>query len=299
MNILVSGSSGLIGNALTLKLEQSGHTVSRLVRRQPRGPNEIPWSPAERLDPVLLAGIDAVVHLAGHSLAGLWTEKAKRQIRESRISGTDTLARAVAASFRKCGKPSVMVSASAIGYYGSRGDQPLTESSANGKGFLAQLCRDWEWVASQAEGAGVRLVLPRIGLVLSAKGGALAKMLPVFRIGMGGHLGNGRQYWSWITLEDAVRAIEFALGESKLSGPVNLCSPNPVNNAAFTSALARAVRRPAPFPVPAFMLRWMLGEMATETVLASQRVQPEKLIAAGFHFAYPGLEQALQAALAE
>lgn len=299
MNILVSGSSGLIGTALISKLERSGHTVARLVRRRSRlNAGEIPWSPAERLDPALLSGSDAVVHLAGRNLAGFWTEKTKREIRGSRIGGTDTLARAVVDSFRACGRPGVMVSASAIGYYGSRGDELLTESSANGEGFLAQLCRDWEWAASQTSLAGVRLVLPRLGIVLSTRGGALAKMLPLFRVGVGGHLGNGRQYWSWITLDDAVSAIAFALGESALSGPVNLCSPNPVTNAEFTHTLAHTLHRAAIFPVPAFALRLALRDMATETMLASQRVQPEKLTAAGFQFAHPRLEQALQAVLA-
>jgi uncharacterized protein (TIGR01777 family) len=217
----------------------------------------------------------------------------KREIRESRLLGTATISRAVAAAFGACGKPSVLVSASAIGYYGSRGSELLTESSSSGTGYLAELCREWEAAASPAAEAGVRVVLPRLGVVLSREGGALSRLLPIFRLGFGGRVGNGRQYWSWITLEDVVAAIEFAIATPSLSGPVNLTSPNPVTNAGFTAALARALRRPALLPVPAFALRLALGEMADEALLASQRVQPEKLLKAGFPFAHPQLDEAL------
>jgi hypothetical protein len=217
----------------------------------------------------------------------------KREIRQSRLLGTATISRAVADAFRACGKPSVLVSASAIGFYGSRGSELLTESSPGGTGFLAELCRDWEASASPAAEAGVRLVLPRLGVVLSSEGGAMSRLLPIFRLGLGGRVGDGRQYWSWITLEDVLGAIEFAIANPTLSGPVNLTAPNPSTNAEFTAALARALRRPAVFPVPAFALRLALGEMADEALLASQRVQPEKLLNAGFRFTHPQLDEAL------
>ena len=295
MKVLVSGSSGLVGSALVRKLKGNGSDVGRLVRTILTGnPLDVPWKPGELLDPELISGFDAVVHLAGRNLAGRWNAPMKREIRESRLLGTATISRAVAAAFRICGRPSVMVSASAIGYYGSRGSELLTESSSGGMGFLAELCRDWEAAASPAAEAGVRLVLPRLGVVLSREGGALARLLPIFRLGLGGRVGNGRQYWSWITLEDAVGAIEFAIDDPSLSGPLNLTSPNAVTNAAFTAALARALRRPAFLPVPAFALRLALGEMADEALLASQRVQPEKLLKAGFQFTHPQLNEALE-----
>jgi uncharacterized protein (TIGR01777 family) len=294
MKVLVSGSSGLVGSALVRKLEGSGSHVGRLVRTSSASSLDVPWKPGEPLDPDLICGFDAVVHLAGRNLAGRWNDRMKREICESRLLGTATIARAVASAFRACGRPSVLVSASAIGYYGSRGSELLTESSSSGTGFLAELCRDWESAASPAAEAGVRLVLPRLGVVLSGKGGALARLLPNFRLGLGGRVGNGRQYWSWIALEDVVGAIEFALANRALAGPVNLTAPNPVTNAAFTTALARALRRPAVFPVPAFALRLALGEMADEALLASQRVQPEKLLKAGFRFIHPQLDEALE-----
>jgi hypothetical protein len=295
MKVLVSGSSGLVGGALVRKLKGNGSDVGRLVRTTSTGnPLDVPWQPGELLDPELISGFDAVVHLAGHNLAGRWNGQMKREIRESRLLGTATIARAVTSAFRACGRPSVLVSASAIGYYGNRGSELLTESSSNGTGFLAELCRDWEAAASPAVEAGVRLVLPRLGVVLSGKGGALARLLPIFRLGLGGRVGNGRQYWSWITLEDVVGAIKFAIDNPTLSGPVNLTSPNAVTNAAFTAALARALRRPALLPVPAFALRLALGEMADEALLASQRVQPEKLLKADFRFTHPQLDEALE-----
>lgn len=295
MKVLVSGSSGLVGSALVPKLKGNGSEVGRLVRTTlATDLLDVPWKPGELLNPELISGFDAVVHLAGRNLAGRWNTQMKREIRESRLLGTATIAHAVAAAFRASGRPSVLVSASAIGYYGSRGSELLTESSSGGTGFLAELCRDWEAAASPAAQAGVRLVLPRLGVVLSREGGALARLLPIFRLGLGGRVGNGRQYWSWIALEDAEGAIEFALDDPTLSGPVNLTSPNPVTNAAFTAALARALRRPALLPVPAFALRLALGEMADEALLASQRVQPEKLLKAGFPFAHPQLDEALE-----
>ena len=294
MKVLVSGSSGLVGSALVRRLEGSGSDVGRLLRTtSATRPLDVRWQPGELLAPELVRGFDAVVHLAGRNLAGRWSPQMKREIRESRLLGTATISRAVAAAFRACGRPSVLVSASAIGYYGSRGSELLNESSASGTGFLAKLCRDWEAAASPAAEAGVRLVLPRLGVVLSGEGGAMSRLLPIFRLGLGGRVGNGRQYWSWITLEDVVAAIEFAIANPTLSGPVNLTAPNPSTNAEFTAALARALRRPAVFPVPAFALRLALGEMADEALLASQRVQPEKLLNAGFRFTHPQLDEAL------
>ncbi len=295
MKVLISGSSGLVGSALVRKLESSGNEVGRLVRNAStaRAP-DIRWQPGERLDPEPISGFDAVVHLAGRNLAGRWNDEMKREIRDSRLLGTATISRAVAAAFRASGRPSVLVSASAIGYYGNRGSELLTESSTGGTGFLAALCREWEAAASPAAEAGVRLVLPRLGVVLSRTGGAMDRILPIFRLGLGGRLGSGRQYWSWITLEDVVAAIEFTITSPALAGPLNLVSPNPVTNAEFTTALARALRRPAIFPAPAFALRLALGEMADEALLASQRVQPEKLLKAGFRFAHPQLDEALE-----
>ena len=294
MKVLISGSSGLVGSALVRKLEGSGSDVGRLLRTtSATRPLDVRWQPGELLAPELVRGFDAVVHLAGRNLAGRWSPQMKREIRESRLLGTATISRAVADAFRACGKPSVLVSASAIGFYGSRGSELLTESSPGGTGFLAELCRDWEASASPAAEAGVRLVLPRLGVVLSSEGGAMSRLLPIFRLGLGGRVGDGRQYWSWITLEDVLGAIEFAIANPTLSGPVNLTAPNPSTNAEFTAALARALRRPAVFPVPAFALRLALGEMADEALLASQRVQPEKLLTAGFRFAHPQLDEAL------
>jgi hypothetical protein len=294
MKVLISGSSGLVGSALVRKLEGSGSDVGRLLRTtSATRPLDVRWQPGELLAPELVRGFDAVVHLAGRNLAGRWSPQMKREIRESRLLGTATISRAVADAFRACGKPSVLVSASAIGFYGSRGSELLTESSPGGTGFLAELCRDWEASASPAAEAGVRLVLPRLGVVLSSEGGAMSRLLPIFRLGLGGRVGDGRQYWSWITLEDVLGAIEFAIANPTLSGPVNLTAPNPSTNAEFTAALARALGRPAIFPVPAFALRLALGEMANEALLASQRVQPEKLLNAGFRFAHPQLDEAL------
>jgi uncharacterized protein len=295
MKVLVSGSSGLVGSALIRKLESRGNEVGRLVRTAStaRAP-EIRWRPGELLHPEPVSGFDGVVHLAGRNLAGRWNDEMKREIRDSRLLGTATISRAVASAFRASGRPSVLVSASAIGYYGNHGSELLTESSAGGTGFLAALCREWEAAASPAAEAGVRLVLPRLGVVLSRTGGAMGRILPIFRLGLGGRLGNGRQYWSWITLQDVVAAIEFAITSPALAGPVNLVSPNPVTNAEFTAALGRALRRPAIFPAPAFALRLALGEMADEALLASQRVQPEKLLKAGFRFAHPQLDEALE-----
>jgi uncharacterized protein (TIGR01777 family) len=329
MRVLISGASGLIGSALMRRLsappqakaasggdpfERSGSSVTRLVRKPASqsplhpappatagvavaGVAELPWKPGERLDPALISGFDAVIHLAGRSLAGRWTPSSKREIRDSRLAGTSTIACAVAESFRACGQPAVLVSASAVGYYGNRGSELLSESSGCGTGFLAELCRDWESAAMEAAGAGVRVLTPRFGLVLSREGGALAKMLPAFRLCLGGPLGAGKQFWSWITLEDAVAAVEFMIARQQLSGPVNVVSPKPVSNDEFTQMLAQALRRPAVLPVPAFALRLVFGEMADEALLSSQRVQPAKLASSGFQWHQPELPAALRAVL--
>jgi hypothetical protein len=297
MKVLISGASGLIGSALGRRLEGAGSSVVRMVRRRAESPLELAWQPGERLDPALVSGLDAVVNLAGRSLAGRWSPRRQREIRDSRLAATRTIARAVAESFRACGKPAVLVSASAIGYYGDRGRELLTEASSCGTGFLAELCREWEAAAMEAATAGVRVLLARFGLVLSRQGGALARMLPAFRFGLGGRLGTGEQLWSWITLEDAAAAIEFMIANGQLSGPVNLTAPEPVSNAEFTRLLARALRRPALLPAPAFALRLAFGEMADEALLSSQRVQPAKLAACGFQWRHPELPAALQAVL--
>ena len=277
-NILVSGVSGPIGAALLPALMERGYQVVRLVRRAHAGEGQIAWDPAQPLRPQSVSGFEAVVHLAGESVVGRWTEAKKRRIRESRVQGTRHLAEALAeASLR----PRVLVSASAIGYYGDRGDEVLTEDSPPGKGFLPEVCGEWEGAVEPAERAGIRTVQLRIGIVLSRNGGALQKMLTPFRLGVGGTMGNGRQWWSWIDVRDLVGAIDFALNSSTLLGPVNLVSPRPVSNAEFTKILAGVLSRPAILPMPAFAARLVFGQMADELLLASQRVEPAKLIAGG------------------
>jgi hypothetical protein len=265
-----------------------------LVRRPPaRERGEIQWDPnAGRLDPESLAGVDAFVHLSGENVAVLrWTNAAKNRIRDSRVNSTHLLADAIS---RMRPLPRVLVVASAVGCYGNRGDELLTEDSPPGSGFLAGVCREWEAAAEPARAAGVRVVNVRIGIVLSSAGGALAKMLTPFRLGLGGVIGSGRQWMSWIALSDLVRAFEFTLNSSGLEGPVNAVSPQPVTNREFTKTLGAAVHRPTVMPIPASMLHLALGEMADETLLASTRVIPERLTAAGFAFEYPRLEDALR-----
>ncbi len=298
MKILLTGASGLIGSALTAKLTDAEHEVTRLVRSSPnRERREIQWDPsAGRLDAAALEGFDAVVHLAGESIAtGRWTAAKKERIRSSRVQGTRLLAETLARLQRP---PEILVSASAIGYYGDRGDEELDEGSAPGSGFLAEVCRQWEAAAEPAGEAGIRVVHPRIGLVLSATGGVLAKMLPMFRLGLGGPIGSGRQYVSWITLDDLVGAICHVIATDSLSGPVNAVAPEPATNREFTRALGRALRRPARLPAPAFALRAMLGTMADELLLASTRVIPRRLVDSGFAFDDPDLEPAFRRLLA-
>ncbi len=286
--IAITGSSGLIGTALVGHLKSEGHTVQRLVRRTPVAADEVTWDPQTGyVDVKALEGVDGVIHLAGVPVADKrWTKKYKAEILNSRLLGTTTIAKAVAEL-----KPDVFISASAIGWYGESGSRPVVESDRVGDDFLAAVCREWEAAADLA--SNVRTVKLRTGLVLDPTGGALGKMLPLFRLGFGGKLGTGKQWWSWITLHDVVRAIDFALVE-KISGPVNLTSPNPVTNQEFTSALARALHRPAVFPAPAFALKIALGGFSSE-VLGSKRAIPSVLLDAGFTFDYPHLTQALTA----
>jgi hypothetical protein len=284
--IAITGSSGLIGTALVGHLKSEGHTVQRLVRRAPVAVDEVTWDPQTGyVDLSALEGVDAIIHLAGVPVADKrWTKKYKAEILNSRLLGTATIAKAAAEV-----KPDVFISASAIGWYGESGNRAVVESDRIGDDFLAAVCREWEAAADLA--GDVRTVKLRTGLVLDPTGGALGKMLPLFRLGFGGKLGSGRQWWSWITLHDVVRAIDFALVEN-ISGPVNLSAPNPVTNQEFTSALARALHRPAVFPAPAFALKAALGGFSTE-VLGSKRVIPQALQEAGFTWDYPHLTEAL------
>ena len=293
MNILISGATGLVGSALIPALESAGHSVRRLVRVRPlAGSPEVYWDPTGSFDPVGgIEGFDAVVHLAGESVAARWTRDRKVRILNSRKQGTMTLASAAARSKRP---PKVMVSASAVGYYGNRGDEVLTEESTSGADFLADVARQWEAALAPATQAGIRTVMLRIGFILSPRGGGLARMLPPFRLGLGGKLGNGRQWMSWISIDDVVGAIQHALATESLRGPVNAVAPHPVTNAEFTRTLGRVLGRPTIFPMPAIVARLAFGEMAKALLLASQRVQPVKLEASGFQFRHPELEGALR-----
>ena len=285
--IAITGASGLIGSALVGYLKSQGHTVQRLVRRAAVSSEEITWDPIDgTVDMEALAGVDAVIHLAGAGVSEKrWTKKYKGEILNSRLLGTTTIAKAVALV-----KPQVFISASAIGWYGESGNRAVIESDRVGDDFLAAVCHEWESAADLA--GDVRTVKLRTGLVLDPTGGALGKMLPLFRFGLGGKLSNGKQWWSWITLHDQIRAIAFLL-ENKVSGPVNLTSPNPVTNSEFTAGLARAMHRPALFPVPAFALKIVLGGFSSE-VLGSKKVMPQVLTEAGFTFDYPHISSALE-----
>jgi uncharacterized protein (TIGR01777 family) len=296
MRVLVSGSSGFIGRAVVRFLNDAGHEVVRLVRSPAPTAGRVSWDPvADRIDTAGMAGVEGVVHLAGEPLADTrWTPEKKVRIRESRVRGTRLLAEALA---KLAPPPAVLVSASAIGYYGNRGDEVLTEASAGGRDFLAAVCRDWEAAAQPAAIAGIRVVNPRIGQVLGKAGGMLARMLPIYRLGAGGPLGSGRQWMSWIALDDLLGAVRLMLTNDGISGPVNLVSPHPTRNAEFARSLGRVLGRPAVLPAPAFALRLAFGELADDALLASQRVLPARLEAAGFAFRYPQLEAALRHAL--
>ena len=286
--IAITGTSGLIGSALVGYLKSEGHTVQRLVRRATVAPDEIQWDPKTGyVDIEALRGVDAVIHLAGVGVGDKrWTKRFKSEILNSRLLGTTAIANAVAEV-----KPQVFISASAIGWYGDSGNRAVVESDSVGNDFLAAVCREWEGAADLA--GDVRTVKLRTGLVLDPTGGALGRMLPLFRFGLGGKLGSGKQWWSWITLHDVIRAIVFTL-EKNVSGPVNLTSPNPVTNQEFTAALARAMKRPALFPAPAIELKIALGGFSSE-VLGSKKVMPNALTDAGFKWDYPHISNALQA----
>ena len=288
--ILVSGSSGLIGSALIPALRSSGYDITCLIRGAASGKEQIQWDPARPLAPESVSGFDAVVHLAGESIVGRWNEAKKRRIRESRVKGTLRLAEALAQAPQR---PPVLISASAIGYYGDRGEKTLREDSASGSGFLPEVCQEWEDATEPATKAGIRTVQMRFGLVLSRSGGALQKMLPPFRLGIGGNMGNGRQWWSWIDIDDLVGAVQHVMKTEALRGPVNVVGPNPLTNAEFTKTLASVLSRPAILPMPAFAARLVFGQMGDELLLASQRVEPAKLLASGYVFQKPELRAAL------
>jgi uncharacterized protein len=291
VKVLITGASGLIGSALGARLAAGGHDVVRLTRSPPSRPGEFRWDPtAGEIDGVAFDGIDGVVNLAGETVAGRWTEAKKRKIRDSRVLGTRLLAETAAAQDPQ---PRAFVSASAVGYYGDRGDEPVTEGSPIGHSFLADVVRDWEAAAEPARKAGIRVVNPRFGIVQSAAGGALRAQLPLFRLGLGGRVGNGRQYVSWVALDDVVGAIEFALGNERLAGPANVSAPQAVTNAEYARTLGRVLGRPAVLPAPAPALRLVLGEFSGE-LLGGQRVLSDRLLEEGFEFRYPELEGALR-----
>jgi uncharacterized protein len=288
MKILMTGSTGLVGKALIAALAASGRPVTPLVRRRGSAPGDVSW---DGLDSASLAGSEAVIHLAGESIAsGRWTAAKKQRIVASRVQGTGLLAQAIS---RLQPPPRLLLCASAIGYYGNRGQEVLTEDSSPGSGFVAETCRQWEQAAAPAAAAGIRVVHMRLGIVLSKSGGALAKMLTPFRFGLGGVIGGGEQFVSWIALEDVVGAMIHLLDCAAISGPVNLVAPQSVTNRQFTKALGRALHRPTIVPMPAVLARLAMGEMADELLLASARVVPKRLQEAGFGFKYPDLDGAL------
>jgi uncharacterized protein (TIGR01777 family) len=294
MNILVSGSTGLVGSALVPSLTADGHTVTQLVRTaSPHLDRTALWDPVKgEIDTAALEGQDAVVHLAGENIAtGRWTAAKKARIKDSRVNGTRLLCEALSRLSRP---PQALLCASAIGYYGSRGDEVLTEESSAGSGFLADICREWEAAAAPAVQKGIRVVHLRFGVIFSARGGPLTKMLTPFRLGVGGRIGSGRQYLSWVAIDDVMGAIHHALRTSSLQGPVNVVAPRPVTNLEFTKTLGRVLGRPTIAPLPGFMARLMLGEMADELLLASARVQPTRLLDTHYPFRFPELEGALR-----
>jgi uncharacterized protein len=294
LHIVVSGAGGLIGSALVRRLTTQGHRVSRLVRRT-AGPGEISWDPAAgSLNPTALEGVDAVAHLSGENVGARWTTERKARIRSSRVASTRLLSETLAGLQRP---PEVLVSASAVGIYGNRGDEVLTEDSPPGdpnRDFLVSVTQEWEKAAEPARVEGIRVVHPRFGVVLSPAGGALGKMLLPFRLGLGARLGSGRQWMSWISIDDAVQALQQALVDNSLQGPVNLTAPQPITNRDFTRTLARVLSRPALLAVPEPALRLALGEMAEGTILSSTRAVPARLLQAGYRFCHPDLESALR-----
>jgi uncharacterized protein len=297
MKILISGSSGLVGTAATTALQSDGHSVAHLVRPgRAAKAGDVQWDLMRAtVDVAGIEGVDAVIHLSGAGIAdGRWTDDRKQVLRSSRIDTTRVLVDSLS---RLKQKPRLLMVASAIGYYGLRGDEILTESSTNGTDFLALVCRDWEAEASRAAAMGIRTVMLRFGIILSGKGGALPRMLTPFKLGLGGRLGNGQQWMSWIAIEDVIGIIRHTIANEQVSGPVNVVAPNPVQNEEFTRLLAAMLHRPAIFPAPAFLLRLALGEMADAVLLGSDRVKPERILAAGYKFRFEILEPALRAAV--
>ena len=297
MRIIVSGSHGLVGKALIKALSADGHDIYRLVRHAPNAEREIEWSPDRySIQISRIEGFDAVYHLAGESIAsGRWNDEKKKRIRESRTRGTKLLADALANLSQP---PKTLISASAIGYYGNRGDELLTESSPPGKDFLADVCVEWEKATEHARAKGVRVVNTRFGIILDKEGGALAKMLPPFRMGIGGRVGDGKQWMSWIALDDVIGALQFVLNNETLNSPVNFVAPNPVTNGEFTKTLGRVLSRPTLFPIPEFGVRLAFGEMADGLLLSSQRVNPQQLQEQGYQFKHAQLADALRNVLA-
>ncbi len=299
MKIILTGATGLVGTALAKSLLAEGHTITALTRGEKKSKHEglvfVRWNPvAGTIETEALEGCDAAVHLAGEPIAeGRWTDEKKRRIRESRVSGTRLVAETLAKLERK---PEVLVSASATGFYGERGANVLTEESPSGEDFLSEVCREWEKATLAASEAGIRVVHLRLGIVISSAGGALQKMVTPFKLGVGGRIGSGAQFWSWIDIEDVVGAIKHSINNREVRGPVNTVAPNPVTNEEFTKTLGRVLGRPTFLPLPAFAARLALGEMS-DALLGSQRVEPARLKASNYRFAYPDLEKSLRHAL--
>lgn len=291
MKVLIAGASGLVGSALIPSLEREGAQVTRLVRSS-AGAGEIEWHPNnDQIDGAALEGFDALINLAGENIAGRWTDEVKRKIRDSRVNGTHLLSEAIAKLKQK---PKAFLCASATGIYGDRGDEPLDEQSDSGGGFLAGVCREWEKSTEPALAAGVRTVCLRFGPILAREGGMLAKLLTPFKMGMGGRVGPGTQYISWVAIDDVVNAVKLALKDESIRGPLNIVSPNPVTNEVFTKTLGHVLSRPTALAMPAFAVRLAFGEMADEMLLTSQRVIPKRLNDAGFEFEFPELEGAFR-----
>ena len=292
MKIAIAGSSGLVGSALIPILQSDGNQITRLVRSSPK-PGEIEWHPnQDEVNPQRLEGFETIINLAGENIAGgRWTDEQKRKIRVSRINGTHLLSESIA---KMTSKPGAFICASATGIYGDRDDETLDEQSETGGGFLAGVCREWEQATEPASKAGVRVVNLRMGPILAREGGMLSKLLTPFKMGMGGKVGSGKQYISWVALDDAVNAIKLAIDDKSIQGPINIVSPNPVTNEEFTKTLGHVLNRPTALAMPAFAARLAFGEMADEMLLASQKVMPNRLNQAGFQFRYPTLESAMR-----